>query len=182
MQNTSTHILFDPSASEALHYTSLKDSQYKFSILDQIDNINRYSSSVYEFLLCYPELDVCNHWTQTSSPLQYTENDSSKDGAAVGLQELDPRFQLFKGLMKSKQSATFLDGCKESTGNWGYSVGMYSNIYDYKIPGPRLNDEWHYLYVYELYLRVPSIRFTCNISNYIKIKCSIVVITVAMIK
>ena len=160
MQNVSTHVIFD-SLEEARHYTNLSLSDYKFSIIDEIDCIKRYSNENYEFILCYPELYVCNHWQQKVSPLKIKESRTGNDAQEVGLKKLDDRFTLFKGLMLSANLGTLFDCDEENYEYWGYSVGIACNYSNFLIPGPHINNEWYNVHAYELFLRVPFISNTC---------------------
>ena len=166
MQNTSTKVLFQ-NKTEALHYVSIENSQYKFSILDMIHSIARYDPHTYEFILCYPELSACHHWTQTKSPLEYEEQNMKTDAEEIGLHSFDSRFTHFKGLMLSKDPP-LLDGDEylgdndeNPAGHYQYSVGCTRFHQNDKIAGPRFQEQTHLVSVYELLIRVPSIGFTC---------------------
>ena len=161
MQNTTTHVVFD-SVEQAKHFTQLEFANFKFSIIDEIDNIKRYSDNRgdYEFMLCYPELSVCNHWQQKVSPLAYTESNSDLDADAIGLKHNDKKFTLFKGLMLSTHYGTLFDCESDYIEYWGYSVGIAREYLNFTIPGPSINYKWYNVQSYELYLRVPSIVVT----------------------
>ena len=157
MQNSSNNIIFD-NISEAKHYTKKEYSEYKFSILDEIDSITRYDSEYFEFLLCYPEYPICNRWKQIISPNQYTEKNNDVDSEAIGFKEIDNYFEQFKGLMVSTSSRSYLDGDGNELNNWAYAIGVCFNYNNnYYLPGPKINGGWKNFHEYELYLRVPSL-------------------------
>ena len=166
MQDISTRVLFE-NKTEARHYVSREHSEYKFSILDMLQSITRYDPHRYEFILCYPELSACHHWTQTKSPLEYTEQNMKTDAEEIGYQSLDSRFTHFKGLMLSKDEPLldgeeYLDDNNENPANhYHYSVGCTTFYQNDKIPGPVFQGAVRLLYAYELLIRVPSIGFTC---------------------
>ena len=166
MQNSSTHIIFDD-VEEAKHYTDNEFSKYKFSIIDQIDEIKRFDSSIYEFLLCYPELPICNRWLQKVSPIEYKENVSIvEDIDNIGYTPIDNNFDKFKGLMISKSQQSYLDGDADEMGHWHYAIGVYENyLEDYYLPGVFFDNDWVDFHSYELFLRVPNLRVTCIIQN-----------------
>ena len=166
MQNSSTHIIFD-NATEAQHYTKAEYSDYKFSILDQLDDIKRFDSSFYEFLLCYPEYPICNRWLQKESPIKYKETDNIN----IGYEPIDDFFQYFRGLMISNSLSSYLDGDNYGDNygknTWYYAVGVYKNyLDDYYIPGGMIDGKLNSFHYYELYMRVPNLRITCHISFY----------------
>ena len=163
MQNSSTHILFKD-VDEAKHYTKAEYSDFKFSIIDQIDEIKRFDSSHYEFLLCYPEFPICNRWLQKVSPNQYTEESLETDYDKIGFEPIDDYFEYFRGLMISNSSCSYFDGDNYSIEHWHFAVGVFSNYNDYIIPGGWINGIWMNFHFYELYMRVPNIRISCYVS------------------
>ena len=161
MQNSSTKTIFD-NKDEAMHYTKDEYSEYKFSIIDQIEEITRFDPQYYEFLLCYPECSICGRWKQKMSPLQYTESNIATDSTSIGLQQIDHEFEKFKGLMKSNSPHTILDAGGYSNDNWYYAIGVYRDYDNFSLPGPLLNGSFNHLHFYELFLRVPSLIIKCS--------------------
>ena len=174
MQDTSTGVLFDDQ-NQAKHYTDQKNSEYKFSIIDQIDEIQRYDSQYYEFLHCFSEnnIELCNHWRQKVSPLNYTEK-SDLDWQEIGLIPLDPSFLDFKGLMLSTSFMSLLDGYSKT--GWRYAAGVYRNyLNNFYIPGPTIEKGTFDVHKSILYLRVPNMRITCR--NYFILTIKPIIIT-----
>ena len=162
MQDTTTKIIFKDKT-EAAHYVSREHSQYKYSILDMLPNLTLYSQDKYEFIMCYPEINACNHWSQTKSPLDYKEKSSQEDIDAIGFRSLDNRFAGFKGLMLSSGSEALLDGDASNVEYWGYAAGVVSNYHDYHIPGVTFNGVGYFLFQsFTLYIRVPNLALTCQ--------------------
>ena len=166
MQNSSTHILFNDEE-EAKHYTKAEYSDYKFSIIDQIDEIKRFDSSHYEFLLCYPEFPICNRWLQKVSPNQYTEESLENDTLNIGFEPIDDYFEQFKGLMISNAKCSYFDGDNDKLEYWGYAIGVYVNYLNQSyLPGVTIKGNTTDFHYYALYMRVPNLRITCKISFY----------------
>ena len=141
MQDTTTKIIFKDKT-EAAHYVSREHSQYKYSIIDMLPDITRYDPDLYEFIMCYPDLNACNHWSQTKSPLDHTEIDNTQDKATVGYQQKNPRFSQFKGLMLSTSQCALFDGDANSLNNWAYAAGVFVEYANFIIPGPNLDKKW----------------------------------------
>ena len=162
MQNSTTHVIFD-SKEEAMHYTEEELIEYKFSILDEIKSFRRPSSK-YEFLLCYPEISDCLHWIQNVSPLDYEEVDILSDIKYVKPVLFDDQYTQFKGLMKSKQNHSLLDGdayTNDTIGYWQYAVGVKDNYQNnFVLPGPYINGDVIDFHSYILYIRVQLCSFT----------------------
>ena len=109
---------------EARHYSN-PENPNKFSILDQIDEIRRFSSQNYEFLLSYPENGVVVHWRQSVSPLNITESNTETDANTIGLELFTTELQFFKGLMISTQTTkSYLDGDCQYLDHNKYAVGV----------------------------------------------------------
>ena len=160
MQNSSTQVLFD-NATEAKHYTDTEYRDFKFSIIDQIDNITRYDDKYYEFLMCYPEMPICNRWKQTVSPINYTEVSSQEDKVKIGYEPIDNHFLNFKGLMLSVSNCALLDGCDDDPDKWQFAIGVFINYRnDFYIPGGNISGEWRNFHYYELFLRIHDIAKT----------------------
>ena len=168
MQNSTTNVTFD-SKDQAKFYIDKENSNFKFSILDKIDEIQRYQTEYYEFIQCYDEVPACNHWKQKVSPMKYQEISNETDIQAIGLIRLDPRFTVFKGLMLSQTQNTLLDGDNSDNGYWHYAVGVISK-YDggYLLPGPKFNGKFYDTKYYELFLRIPGIGITCRFRLHFK--------------
>ena len=113
--------------------------------------------------MCYPELSACNHWTQTKSPLDYTEQSLDVDTINIGFTHLDTRFKSFKGLMLSQVPSALLDGDNFDLSNWGYTAGVVTNYQNYSIPGCTFNDVFSPLFkAFSIFLRVPNLALTCK--------------------
>ena len=180
MQDTSTGIIFDNKI-EARHYTDPDKSNYKFSIIDQIKDIQRYDPKYYEFLHCFSEnnVEICNHWKQTTSPLDYTEQSLNVDYQEIGLIKLEPDFYDFKGLMLSLASEALLDGDNYTLENWRYPAGVCSNYKDdYYIPGPSIPNKVFDAHKSILYLRIPNKPITCKNFNHLKLRSVIIIIMI----
>ena len=158
MQNSTTGIIFE-NLTESKHFTNQDQSKYKFSILDEITNTHRYDNSYYEFLLCYPEKPICNRWKQTKSPTEYTETtvENDTENNFIGYESIDSSFEMFKGLMISKQSYSYLEGAANIDGDWWYAIGVYKEYEDYSLPGIIKNEKGIKFHYYELFLRVPNL-------------------------
>ena len=149
--------------SEARHYSN-PENHNKFSILDQIDEIRRFSAQNYEFLLFYPENDVVVHWRQKISPLNRTESNIQADADIIGLELFTTEFQSFRGLMISKQTEeSYLDGDNYLLSHFKYAVGVYKEYTDNAgdMAG-YLIDIFCKVFCYDLYLRVPGMGITCR--------------------
>lgn len=111
------------------------NSQYKFSILDQLEGF-RGSDGKFEFLLEYPQdlPNEYNRWKQTDNPVTTTEKDNSTASPANGYEAIhvDWTTSGWGGLLKSiKQGEksrpfTFIDGVTNHN-NWYYAIGCYDN-------------------------------------------------------
>ena len=175
MQDTSTGKIFDNKI-EARHYTDPEKSNYKFSIIDQIKDIQRYDTKYYEFLHCFSEnnVEICNHWKQTTSPLDYTEQSLSVDYQKIGLIQLNPQFSNFKGLMLSTEFGTLLDGENTSLPYWRYAAGVCKNyMNNYLIPGPTISGKVFDVHHSTLYLRILNKPITCRNINHLKFRPAI---------
>lgn len=122
------------------------DSQYKFSILDQLEGF-RGSDGKFEFLLEYPQdlPNQYNRWKQTDNPATTLEANNSTYGTPVNGYEaihVDWTSKGWGGLLKSKNvnnaTRTFIDGSTNHA-SWYYSIGCYNNHatdWKDKMPGP----------------------------------------------
>lgn len=142
--NTNNNTVWFTNEAEALH----TNSQYKFSILDQLENF-RGTDNKFEFLLEYSQ-DLpgqYNRWKQTDNPAT-TQEDVSLGGSVStnGYEEIhiDWLDHYWGGLLKSQAGSTsssirtFIDGSVNHN-NWYYSIGCYNNVvndWENAMPGP----------------------------------------------
>lgn len=141
--NTNNNTVWFTDEAEALH----TNSQYKFSILDQLENF-RGADNKFEFLLEYPQ-DLpgqYNRWKQTDNPALVQELSNSTPSPANGYEAIhvDWTSNGWGGLLKSQKGSTsspirtFIDG-STNYGNWFYSIGCYNNKasdWENAMPGP----------------------------------------------
>ena len=141
--NTNGNTVWFTNEAEALH----TNSQYKFSILDQLENF-RGADNKFEFLLEYPQ-DLpgqYNRWKQTDNPALVQELSNSTPSPANGYEAIhvDWTSNGWGGLLKSQKGSTsspirtFIDG-STNYGNWFYSIGCYNNKasdWENAMPGP----------------------------------------------
>lgn len=169
--NKSGTILF-ANEQEALH----TNSQYKFSILDQLENF-RGIDNKFEFLLEYPTdlPNEYNRWKQTDNPVTVLEVNSTSvldnqlpaKTPALGYEgiHIDWGKCQWGGLLKSSSGNTLIDGSVNS-GNWHHAIGCYS---PYKpnsgtgsgsvgIPGPGPGTDYKPVYnETKLYVRIDNL-------------------------
>lgn len=142
--NTNNNTVWFTDEQEALH----TNSQYKFSILDQLENF-RGADNKFEFLLEYSQ-DLpgqYNRWKQTDNPAT-TQEDVSLGGSVStnGYEEIhiDWSEHYWGGLLKSQAGSTsssirtLIDGSVNHN-NWYYSIGCYNNSsvdWENAMPGP----------------------------------------------
>ena len=95
---------------------------------------HRDENGNFQFKLCYPELDKCNEWIQSSNPATETE--------IKGFRAIDLKFKTtvkggkWAGLGKSISGPTLMDDTP-TTYNWYCAIGASSNYpSNPKIPGP----------------------------------------------
>lgn len=141
--NTNGNTVWFTDEQEALH----TNSQYKFSILDRLENF-RGIDNKFEFLLEYPQ-DLSgqyNRWKQTDNPALVQELSNSTPSPANGYEAIhvDWTSNGWGGLLKSQKGSTsspirtFIDG-STNYGNWFYSIGCYNNKasdWENAMPGP----------------------------------------------
>ena len=167
-QNASTSEFFTDDE-EALYYVNQSNS-CKYSILSKIGEIRRFNLEFYEFMLCYPDLEICNRWTQKVSPLKYTESQScDNDKKEIGYQQIDNKFDSnrFKGLILSTSKQALLDGdCRPEQAYCRFAIGVFVP-YKEKIPGPIINNRFNDVLSYELYLRIRNPYLSCDSSKII---------------
>lgn len=141
--NTNNGTVYFTDEQEALH----TNSQYKFSILDQLENF-RGTNNKFEFLLEYPT-DLPNQylrWKQTDNPVETTDTSSKNydSTAFVNGYELihtdwNDSFE-WSGLISNNNNRSLLDGVVGT--NWWYSIGSYNSYTELGVtgvPGPRQN-------------------------------------------
>lgn len=143
--NKSGTILF-ANEQEVLH----TNSQYKFSILDQLENF-RGTDNKFEFLLEYPtEIpNKYNRWKQSDNPVEVQEvidNDTASTTFANGYEaiHIDWTGQYWGGLLRTAGSNadwTYIDGSVGHT-NWHFSIGQMKEYFpsDPHLPGPAGTD------------------------------------------
>lgn len=131
--NNNCKVFFD-SQTEALH----TNSQYKFSILDQLEKF-RGNDGKFEFLLEYPT-DIpgkYNRWKQTDNPVKVTANNTYANGyEAIHVDWPDNNWG---GLLRDTNSiSTLLKGSIVNTDNWFFAIGAIKAWgSSYKgVPGP----------------------------------------------
>lgn len=131
--NNNCKVFFD-SQTEALH----TNSQYKFSILDQLEKF-RSNDGKFEFLLEYPT-DIpgkYNRWKQTDNPVKVTANNTYASGyEAIHVDWPDNNWG---GLLRDTNSnSTLLKGSIVNTNNWFFAIGAikaWGSSYN-GVPGP----------------------------------------------
>lgn len=141
--NNNNGTIYFANETEALH----TNSQYKFSILDQLENF-RGTDNKFEFLLEYPT-DLPNQylrWKQADNPVETTDTSSKNydSTAFVNGYELihtdwNDSFE-WSGLISSNNNRSLLDGVIGT--NWWYSIGSYNSYTESGVtgvPGPRQN-------------------------------------------
>lgn len=131
--NNNCKIFFN-NQTEALH----TNSQYKFSILDQLEKF-RGNDGKFEFLLEYPT-DIpgkYNRWKQTDNPVKVTVNNTYASGyEAIHVDWPDNNWG---GLLRDTSSNyTLLKGSIVNTDNWFFAIGAIKAWgSSYKgVPGP----------------------------------------------
>ena len=141
------------------------NSVYKYSILSELNGIQKQSNGKYEFILEYPEHDSMNQWQQTNSPLEETEHGQKE---VVGYKEIHIGESSSKwgGLAKSSDAVkqyTLINGSPvDTTGmDWGFAIGMYNGVYwgHYNLPA----GEHGATNIVYLWVKVPKIGCMTNI-------------------
>ena len=142
--NTNNDTVYFTNEQEALH----TNSQYKFSILDQLENF-RGTDNKFEFLLEYP-VDLpnqYNRWKQSDNPVEIEEIiENNTYYKANGYEETHIDWNTngsstayeFSGLLKSNSNDntwTLIDG-SIGGGSWFYAIGCRASWYG-GIPGPK---------------------------------------------
>ena len=110
------------------------NSPNKYSIIGEYQNISRYDSTKYEFLLYYTDFPGFNRWSQTYSPSEDPDIKGNKE--AIGYQKISISWtnNYWGGLVSSSHECTAFDGSvgidlvyyaigyKKSCGNYGIST------------------------------------------------------------
>ena len=135
----------------------------RYSILGDIDRF-KYNGK-FEFLLEYPNLEGCNIWTQTVSPID------AQHGQDIGYKEVNItwRNNYFGGIARAYSNHTFLDGSPTKT-DYYYAIGLKDPWKQYHtIPGPHdisvypYTDEKYHVFEVNLWLRIdPDITINNN--------------------
>ena len=133
--NNNCKVFFD-SQTEALH----TNSQYKFSILDQLEKF-RGNDSKFEFLLEYPT-DIpskYNRWKQTDNPVKVLANNTYASGYQAI--HVDWSGNNWGGLLRATSSnVTLLKGSIVNSNTWFFAIGAIkawdSSINHNGVPGP----------------------------------------------
>lgn len=154
--NTNNDAVYFTNEQEALH----TNSQYKFSILDQLENF-RGIDNKFEFLLEYPVNlpNQYNRWKQSDNPTEISEVISSSVSPykASGYEAIHIDWDTdgtstntmgFSGLLKSSTigADTFIDG-SIGQGSWFYSIGSLIR-WNGGIPGPKSRTSMKEVHLY----------------------------------
>lgn len=158
--NKSGTILF-ANEQEALH----TNSQYKFSILDQLENF-RGTDNKFEFLLEYPDdfPNEYNRWKQTDNPVTVSEVIGGDPYKAAGYESVHIDWDsnridssicnTFSGLLRSSRSSTYtlIDG-SIGHGNWHTAIGAMSS-WNGGVPSPMMQSALGRI---KLYVRIDNL-------------------------
>lgn len=158
--NKSGTILF-ANEQEALH----TNSQYKFSILDQLENF-RGTDNKFEFLLEYPDdfPNEYNRWKQTDNPVTVSEVIGGDPYKAVGYEAIHIDWDFnridssicntFSGLLRSSRSSThtLIDGSIGHS-NWHTAIGAMSS-WNGGVPSPMIQPALGRI---KLYVRIDNL-------------------------
>lgn len=158
--NKSGTILF-ANETEALH----TNSQYKFSILDQLENF-RGTDNKFEFLLEYPDdfPNEYNRWKQTDNPVTVSEVIGGDPYKAAGYESVHIDWDsnrtdssicnTFSGLLRSSRSSTYtlIDG-SIGHGNWHTAIGAMSS-WNGGVPSPMIQSALGRI---KLYVRIDNL-------------------------
>lgn len=158
--NKSGTILF-ANEQEALH----TNSQYKFSILDQLENF-RGTNNKFEFLLEYPDdfPNEYNRWKQTDNPVTVSEVIGGDPYKAAGYESVHIDWDsnrtdssicnTFSGLLRSSRSSTYtlIDG-SIGHGNWHTAIGAMSS-WNGGVPSPMIQSALGRI---KLYVRIDNL-------------------------
>ena len=168
--NNNCKVFFD-SQTEALH----TNSQYKFSILDQLEKF-RGNDGKFEFLLEYPT-DIpgkYNRWKQTDNPVKVTANNTYASGYEAI--HVDWSGNNWGGLLRATSSnVTLLKGSIVNSNTWFFAIGAikawdssinhngvpgpYTSVSDYSNPNGIVHD-------IHLYVRIDNLENNDNFKIY----------------
>lgn len=129
-------------------------------LLEKTHDIFKNGNGQYEFILEYPEWQGWNRWKQTSNPVTSYDSISGYSGVFIKWSKG------FNGMAQSPDTTyCFLDcsSVGSGSGNWWYAICSYRD-YNSGIPGPNNGSTTSYYFTY-LYVRVPSLEKTSNISD-----------------
>ena len=144
-------------AFDSLEEAENVNTQYKFSILNEIDESYKIDGK-YEFLLNYSDINNCNWWRQTNFPLEETL--SSSDTHVKGYEPLHISWKSnnFGGLEKTPFHFKYncvpclLDGAIYQD-KWYYAIGLVKDCSNYNfIPADQEEGQTETT----LYIRVPE--------------------------
>ncbi|EAY08473.1 gp3-related protein [Trichomonas vaginalis G3] len=118
------------------------NSQYKYSILNEINDEFRDNDRKFTFALFYPEINLYNIWQQSNSPLnepkKWTNNNHYKVAGYQNLTILADRqdsYCVWGGLALS-HTENLIDGCPGGK-DWYFTIGYVGTEWNYvrnKIP------------------------------------------------
>ena len=162
--------------------------EYKYSILDQLNDNYKYKDNKFEFLLEYPDYGNSYYyrWKQYSNPLFEEEKGQATASEFESIHYAEPSLTNFAGLVKtvttSSNPLSLLNGCPIKTGesNWNYGIGLYNGAYFFS----NNNKLYNYpLYlptgsnVVQLWVRVHNQQIlTCHIKKHLNIAYLIIFI------
>lgn len=158
--NTNNNTVWFKDTQEALH----TNSQYKFSVLDHLEEFRREDDK-FEFLLEYPDdlPEQYVRWKQSSNPIKdntTTESAYQKDVYVEGYELVHDDWNTdsrWSGLLLNQKGYSLLDGIIGE--NWWYSIGSLISYTDGSgtgIPGPIIGSVGK---------TVKSVRLYCRIDN-----------------
>ena len=141
------------------------NSQYKFSILDQLENF-RGTDNKFEFLLEYPDdfPNEYNRWKQTDNPVTVSEVIGGDPYKAAGYESVHIDWDsnrtdssicnTFSGLLRSSRSSTYtlIDG-SIGHGNWHTAIGAMSS-WNGGVPSPMIQSALGRI---KLYVRIDNL-------------------------
>lgn len=168
--NNNCKVFFD-SQTEALH----TNSQYKFSILDQLEKF-RGNDGKFEFLLEYPT-DIpgkYNRWKQTDNPVKVTANNTYASGYEAI--HVDWSGNNWGGLLRAISSnVTLLKGSIVNSNTWFFAIGAIkawdSSINHNGVPGPYTSASDYsnpngIVHDIHLYVRIDNLKNNDNFKIY----------------
>ena len=128
------------------------DTPHKYSILYKLNSSTTEFGLIkgkYEFLMEFPNSQYPPvQWTQTSNPVTTTETSNTTESLGTIIKKIDDGELPFRGLARSINSNTFIDGDGHGLDNHWYSIGLF-NYHRFTIPGPN-----HWVNETSLWIRV----------------------------